>query len=278
MDIEVTASLYPGLDRIDFDVRAINRSRDHRLRAALRLPVPASEAVQDTAFAVLRRPLDRSEAPGTEDIYPTAPHRTWTAVESEVISAAIISRGLYEAEVRNESQGSSILLTMLRCIGWLSRSDLATRRGGAGPELETPAAQELGEHRFSFALTTWTGGYLAAGAAQTAAAFTCPPRAFAARGGAAAWLVGCDNPGVLFSTARPAGRGGAVLVRAFSASPDRETARFTFPERRSVRIVDLGGRPDAATPVRRVRGGAVELEMRPFQGVTFELKPFGSRR
>jgi mannosylglycerate hydrolase len=278
LEIELTAALYAGLDRIDFDARVTNRCRDHRVRAALRLPVAAPDAVQDTAFGVLRRPLDRGEAHGTEDIYPTAPHRTWTGVEGGELSAAIISRGLYEAEVRPEPQGSSILLTMLRCVGWLSRSDLATRRGGAGPEIETPGAQELGEHRFSFAVTTWAGSYLDAGVAQAAAAYTCPPRAFPAVGAASAWLLGCNNPRVVFSTARPAPRGRSVRMRAYSVSPEAETARFTFADQARVRIVNLAGIGAAAgTPARRLRGGAIELELRPFQIVTFDVTPRGSR-
>jgi 2-O-(6-phospho-alpha-D-mannosyl)-D-glycerate hydrolase len=274
LEIELTAALHAGLDRIDFAARVINRSRDHRLRAALRVPVVATHAVQDTAFGVLRRPLDRAEPRGTEDIYSTAPHRTWTGVESEAISAAIISCGLYEAEVRPDPRGSSILLTLLRCVGWLSRSDLATRRGGAGPEMETPGAQELGEHRFDFALTAWAGSYLDAEVVQTAAAFTCPPRAFPAHGQPKEWLLGCNNPRVVFSTARPIARGRAVRMRAYSASPDPETARFTFPAGWRVRIVDLAGlRVAAGSAARQMRDGAIELAMRPFQVVTFEAAP-----
>jgi mannosylglycerate hydrolase len=274
LEIELTAALHAGLDRIDFDVRVVNHSRDHRLRAALRLPAAATEAVQDTAFGVLRRPLGHGEPRGTEDIYPTAPHRTWTAVESESLSAAIISRGLYEAEVRPEPQGSSILLTLLRCVGWLSRSDLATRRGGAGPEMETPSAQELGEHRFDFALRAWAGSYLDADVVQTAASFTSPPRAFPSRGRPVGWLLGCNNPRVVFSTARPAARGGAVRMRAYSVSPDPETARFTFPAQARVRIVNLAGRSVAGgSAARRKRDGSIEIEMRPFQVVTFEVTP-----
>jgi mannosylglycerate hydrolase len=274
LEIELTAALHAGIDRIDFDARVINRSRDHRLRAGLRVAAAATEAVQDTAFGVLRRSLDRSEPRGTEEIYPTAPHRTWTGVESGALSAAIFSRGLYEAEVRPEPRGSSILITLLRCVGWLSRSDLITRRGGAGPEMETPGAQELGEHRFDFAVTTWSGGYLEANVTQSAAAYSCPPRVFPAFGAASAWLLGCDNPRVIFSTARPAGRGGAVRMRVYSASPNAESARFTFPAPARVKIVDLAGRRSAgAAAARRLRGGAIELELRPFQVVTFEVTP-----
>ncbi len=131
--IELLATLHAGLDRVDFEVTLDNRARDHRLRAALATPVAASEALSDTSFGMVRRSLERAEPPGTEDTYPTAPHRTLTAVESPGLSAALVSRGLYEAEVRRNPDGAAILLTLLRCVGWLSRSDLRTRRGGAGP-------------------------------------------------------------------------------------------------------------------------------------------------
>ncbi|HEY6395693.1 MAG TPA: hypothetical protein VIX12_09765, partial [Candidatus Binataceae bacterium] len=113
--------------------------------------------------------------PGTEDVYSTVPHRTFTAVESEAGSAALMSRGLYEVEVRPGASGSTILLTLLRCVGWLSRSDLKMRRGGAGPELQTPGAQEIGEHRFEFAMASYSGGYLEAGLIPRAAAYAFPP-------------------------------------------------------------------------------------------------------
>ena len=145
LDIALAATLYQGLDRVDFIAEVKNRARDHRLRAALRTPVVATDAVHDTSFGVVRRPLAPSEPRGTEDIYPTVPHRTFTAVEGAEFSAALVSRGILEVEARPEHPGATtILLTLLRCVGWLSRSDLATRRGGAGPELETPDAQELG--------------------------------------------------------------------------------------------------------------------------------------
>jgi mannosylglycerate hydrolase len=38
-------------------------------------------------------------------------------------------------------------------VGWLSRDDLATRKGHAGPPLATPGAQCPGVHRFEYALS-----------------------------------------------------------------------------------------------------------------------------
>ncbi len=276
LDIALTATLYAGLDRVDFIADVTNRARDHRLRAALRTPVVASDAVHDTSFGVIRRPLAPSEPRGTEDIYPTVPHRTFTGVEGADFSAALVSRGLLEVEARPDPAGATtILLTLLRCVGWLSRSDLATRRGGAGPELETPDAQELGGHRFEFAVATFRGSYLDSDLLRRVEAYTSPPRVFSGRrhdGDAAVSLLGCNNPRVIFSTARPLARASAYKVRAYSASPKPETARFTFSASGRARLVDLAGRAVKRAGLRRSRDGAITLELKPFELVTFEVR------
>ncbi|MGA9725678.1 MAG: glycoside hydrolase family 38 C-terminal domain-containing protein, partial [Candidatus Binatus sp.] len=276
LDVALTATLYAGLDRVDFVADVNNRSRDHRLRAALRTPIVATDAVHDTSFGVIRRPLAPSEPRGTEDIYPTVPHRTFTAVESADFSAAIASRGILEVEARPDPAGTTILLTLFRCVGWLSRSDLVTRRGGAGPELETPGAQEIGAHRFEFAVATFRGSYLEGDLLQRVEAYTSPPRVFPGRrddrDSAGAALLGCDNPRIIFSTARPLARAGSYKMRAYSASPSPETARFSFAAGRRARVVDLAGRRVKRDGLKRSRDGAITLELKPFELVTFEVR------
>ncbi|HZC46345.1 MAG TPA: hypothetical protein VE243_07705, partial [Candidatus Acidoferrum sp.] len=221
------------------------------------------------------RPLAPSEPRGTEDIYPTVPHRTFTAVEGVDFSAALVSRGILEVEARPERAGSTILLTLLRCVGWLSRSDLATRRGGAGPELETPDAQEAGEHRFEFGLMTFRGSYLESGLLQQVEAYTSPPRIFSGRRDdrdSAVLLLSCNNPRVIFSTARPLTRAKSYKVRVYSASPNVETARFTFAASHRARLVNLARRPVKRAGVKRSRDGAITIELRPFELVTFEVR------
>ena len=276
LDVALTATLYAGLDRVDFVADVTNRARDHRLRAALRTPVVAADSVHDTSFGILRRALAPTEPRGTEDIYPTVPQRTFTAVEGAEFSAALASRGILEVEARPDSAGATtILLTLLRCVGWLSRSDLATRRGGAGPELETPGAQELGEHRFEFAVATFRGSYLEGDLLQRVEAYTSPPRVFAGRRAdreAGDWLLGCNNSRVIFSTARPLARANSYKVRAYSASPTPETARFTFCASGRARLVDLAGSALKRAGLKRSRAGAIALELKPFELVTFEVR------
>jgi 2-O-(6-phospho-alpha-D-mannosyl)-D-glycerate hydrolase len=275
LDVVLTATLYQGLDRVDFIADVTNRARDHRLRAALRTPVVATDAVHDTSFGMIRRPLAPSEPRGTEDIYPTVPHRTFTAVEGAEFSAALTSRGILEVEARPEHPGATtILLTLIRCVGWLSRSDLATRRGGAGPELKTPDAQELGAHRFEFAVATFSGSYLEGDLIQRVEAYTSPPRIFSGRRDDrdAALLLTCNNSRVIFSTARPLARANSYKVRVYSASPAPETARFTFSASGRARLVDLAGRPVKRAGLKRSRDGAITFELKPFEIVTFEVR------
>ena len=44
-------------------------------------------------------------------------------------------------------------MTLLRGVGWLSRSDLSTRNGEAGPFPVTPEAQSLGTHVFEYGIS-----------------------------------------------------------------------------------------------------------------------------
>lgn len=276
LPIELSASLYAGLKRVEFVSTVHNCARDHRLRVALRTPARVCEALYDTAFGVVHRPLDAVEARGTEAFYPAAPHRTVTAVEGATVSAAIMSRGLYEVEPRRESDGSTLLLTLLRCVGWLSRSDLSTRDGGAGPELETPGAQEQGTRRFEFAVTTYVGDYLEARLMTRVSNYAFPPRPFAAGATPSSanppWLVRCDNPRVAFSTARPIGREHTWMVRVYSVSPEHETARLEFGDGTTTRLVDLAGRAQRRPGIRRRRAGEIEITLRPFEIATFRVE------
>jgi mannosylglycerate hydrolase len=223
----------------------------------------------------VRRSLEPSEPRGTEVIYPTFPHRSITMIESDALSVALASRGIYEVEVRADEPGATILLTLLRCVGRLSRSDLASRNGGAGPEFDTPGAQELGRHAFQFAMTSWRGSYLDAGVMHQMVTYVVPPRVFSTRivsdEVAELQLFSCDNPRVMFSTVRMLGSGNAYVARAFSISPNPETARFGFGKGRLARVADLAVRPLQKPGVRRHRDGRLELNLRPFEIVSFRV-------
>jgi len=75
-----------------------------------------------------------------------------------------------------------VALTLLRCVEWLSRGDLSTRRGHAGPMEYTPEAQCQGHQEFDYALVPHSGMWEAEHALvlREAQAFNTPVRAVVA--------------------------------------------------------------------------------------------------
>lgn len=147
--IRVEVGLISGVERVEFATTVDNRAEDHRLRVLF--PVPEAKQVRvEGHYAVLRRPVGVPPHGPDWKEPPSATHHTLGAVEAAGV--AVLGRGLPEYEAREGPRGTEIALTLLRCVGWLSRPDLSTRPGDAGPQLPTPDAQCPGVHRFEYAL------------------------------------------------------------------------------------------------------------------------------
>ena len=71
----------------------------------------------------------------------------------------------------------------------------------------------------------------------------------------------------------PLARAGAYKVRVFSASPTAETRAIQFSANGRARLVDLAGRPVKRAGLKRSRDGAITLGLKPFELVTFEVRP-----
>ena len=177
--IVTTASLYPGVRRIDFHTQVDNRARDHRLRVEFPTPIVAAYANAEQAFDVVRRSLDMptDTADWVEQPRPEAPTQGFVSIDDDKIGLTLATRGLPEYEARRDTVGVTLALTLLRCTGWLSRNDLSMRSGHAGPALETPGAQEIGAHVFEYAMISHAGDWR--NAIDQAHAFAAPMRAVA---------------------------------------------------------------------------------------------------
>jgi alpha-mannosidase len=153
LPIRLYLSLEADTPRLDIGLEVINRTPDHRLRAHFPLPFRVSESAADTPFHVTRRPVTGPRRdPGAAEIeLPTYPMWSFTDVSDGQAGLALIADGLHEYEVLPGNR-PELALTLLRSVGWLSREDLTTRTGHAGPEMETPGAQVLGGHRLHYSL------------------------------------------------------------------------------------------------------------------------------
>src|SRR5262249_39441952 len=216
-----------------------NAARDHRLRVLFPVPFPASAADAEDTFTVTRRPA-RQPWSGSgkpdwsgwiETPVDTQPQKRFVDLSDGTHGLAVLNHGLPEYEVVSApasgamSEGSAVALTLLRCVEWLSREDLATRRGHAGPPLHTPEAQGHGTHVFEYALTPHPGTWEAEDAfvLQEAHAYEAPLRAQAPEQHEgplpARWSFVHVAPGtVLVSAVKRAEREDALVVRLVNPS------------------------------------------------------------
>ena len=180
MPITSRVTLALGVARLDIQTEIENRAADHRLRVHFPAPFAAAEADHDGHFEVVRRRIGVPEkGPGwVEDPRPETHQRAFTDVSNGQIGLMVANRGLPEVEARPTPGGAEIALTLLRCVGWLSRDDLPVRRGHAGPGTETPEAQMPGRWVFEYAVIPHPGGWQAA--CHQAYAFAAPLRAIPA--------------------------------------------------------------------------------------------------
>ncbi len=137
-----------------------NRARDHKLSAVFSTDLRPDQVHVDESFAVVAREIELPAAGGwVEDPTPLMHQRSFTDLSQGGRGFAVLNRGLPSVEVTHTERGTQIALTLLRCVGWLSRDDLATRRVAAGPLVETPEAQCLGVHRFEYAILPHAGDW-----------------------------------------------------------------------------------------------------------------------
>ena len=153
-NINLYISLYKNINRIDFKIELENQSKDHRIRVLFPSNIITDKVFCDGQFFVVPRdihlPIGRHWA---QKPSRTNHQKDFIALFDNSKCIAILNRGLPEYEaIRNEDGTISIAITLLRCIEWLSRPKLDSRRFDAGPSIKTPGAQCIGNHTFELSL------------------------------------------------------------------------------------------------------------------------------
>ena len=170
-------TLVAGARRLDIRTHGDNLARDHRLRALFPLGRPVAFSSAETQFAVVDRPtaLPDNQRGSSEPAVHEHPQMTFVSVSDGERGLTIANRGLPEFSA---GEDGTLRLTLLRCVGYLSREDLLTRVGGAGPTIPTPDAQMLGAFEAHYSVFPHAGdGTLArAGARRTTSTPRCTPR------------------------------------------------------------------------------------------------------
>jgi mannosylglycerate hydrolase len=208
-------------DRAELGLSLVNRARDYDLRLVAHVPgavtahCGAPFGVEDRAFEV-----SHSSPTAPQQALPDFPMRGWVAAQApDSGGLAVLARGLYEAAVRRVADGVELAPTLLRGVGYLSRADLETRPGDAGPAIATPDAQCLGPQHWDLALLPFGPGTLDTVPAR-AEEFLRPAAAFpvqwsAGRASAARTLFTGDER-LVVSALKPADEGPGIMLHAYN--------------------------------------------------------------
>jgi mannosylglycerate hydrolase len=246
-----------------------NRSQDHRVRALLPLPAPASVSEAECAFAIVTRGLHAEGGP-TERALATFPSRRFVRAGG----LTLVHDGLLEFELTADGgvevtpdalTASTLALTLLRGTGILSRVDHPYRPLPAGPPLPLPAAQLPGPRSFRYAVALADVDPY-----DMADRVLVPLMTTDAPGGgpvASAWTQALAIEGAEVSALRR--DGDSLLLRVHNPTPAPAVAHTPG---RSGWVVDLRGRPLRPFDD-RVELGAWEIATLRFSAATAPRPP-----
>jgi alpha-mannosidase len=271
-------TLTDGVPRIDVRTTIFNAAEDHRLRVHFPSGIQTDVSKADQHFGVIARPIALPQwdrATWAEEPMGTYPQKAFVSVDDGSRGLTIGNTGLPEYEALDTPDGATIAVTLLRCVGWLSRSDISSRRGGAGPQIRTPGAQLHGRHVFDYCIIPHDGDWQAAGAHTLAYQRLRPMRARWSRHGlgrieAEGSLLKVDSPAFNVSAIKRAEDGDGVIVRLYNITNDNaeasvELAGFEGP----VSVVNLNEEETADIP--RI-DGAVDIAARPNEIISLRFR------
>jgi mannosylglycerate hydrolase len=267
-------SVYPGVKRVDIHTEVDNRALDHRLRAHFPTSADTHHSTSEGHFEIIRRPTEPEPNPAdaVEPAVRTVPQKTLILAADERRGLAIANRGLPEAEVMDTEKGAEIALTLLRSVGWLSRGDLRSRRGPAGPIMATPGAQCLGRQSFDYAVLP---GALIWEAAQHEAHWFNNPMRVMSTGLHSGKLPISDSLVEVFpwslvtSAIKVPEKGEGLIVRLYN--PAEESVRGTIKLDRPFLMAELVNLEETSQRVLESGHDRVELDVKGRQIVTLKF-------
>ncbi len=276
MPITSVVTLTSGSSRVDIRTTVDNRARDHRLRVHFPAPFTSESAEHDGHFEIVDRAigLPAFDASWVEEPRPEVPQRVFTSVTNGTERLTIANRGLPEVEVlKNAAGNAEIALTLLRCVGWLSRDDFSNRKGHAGPFIETPGAQVPGEWTFDYSIILDPDSLPAY---QHAYAFEAPFKAFATDIHAGTVNAGGSFLQVtpqefLVSAVKRSEDGRGWIVRGYNVS-GKEIQVALQPWRTFRRVAQTNLAEELIKPLKADKEGRIALPLRGHEIVTVKFR------
>ncbi len=219
LEVEMLLRVTAGVDRVELDLRVDNSAKDHRLRMLFPVDGIVDRFQAATTFDVAERTPGPSREEGWMQPPPaTFPHQGFVHANG----LSVVAPGLPEAEVIS-GQPSQIAITLLRCIGSLSRLDLRSRPGPAGPGTDTPAAQCAGALVAKLSLFAGFDPSRAREAELGLRAVLCGDEPLASE---LEPFLEVEPPSLILSACKPAEDGIGVIIRVLNPTSVPEQVRI----------------------------------------------------
>ncbi len=273
-------TMYPQVARIDVRTEFDNKVKDHRLRVLFPTDIKTDYSYAEGHFDVVKRAiaLPSGEMWRSEKPYGTYPQRTFVDINDGERGVTIANKGLLEYEVdsiTDIADGATIALTLLRSVGWLSRDDLLTRKGNAGPSLATPEAQCLGSNVFEYSIIPHSGTWQSAKTYQAAHQFVAGVRA-STTGRHEGVLptessfVTVKPENLVVSAIKKAEKSEALIVRFYNTTDKEVEGKIKiYKDVKRVDLVNMN--EEDVAQLELASDNTVALEVRPFQIVTLKF-------
>lgn len=269
-------ALTAGVPRVEFATTIENTAKDHRVRVAFPLPFRIGRARAFNHFGTVERGTKPIAVPkgAPERHIGTYPNLGYVQAGAGSYSMTLGNIGLREYEILNSN---TIALTLLRCVGWLSRGDFAYRPGNAGPEMPAPEAQMIGTWTLKYAFSAGNG-FQPVEQANLFRTGVIARYAPAGRGGPLPPEMSMlkIGPGeVSLAAVKRAEDRKGIVVRVFSlAEREVEAAVEFYRGFRKAAAVNLVEAPDRSVKV-RIEGRKIRFRIRPNQVVSLRMVPRG---
>jgi hypothetical protein len=223
VQIITQAWLRPGSPRVDISATIENCVKDHRLRVHFPTGIKTDTTFTESPFDLVQRrlALPQNTEGWVEDPVPTQAQGRFILVEEGQAGLVLANRGLPEVEALTAADGRvTLALTLLRCVGWLSRADFPGRCGHAGPALPTPGAQLPGVWSFDYALIPYQDRLAAISQAHS---FAAPPLGGCTPSSngplsVTQLLLKVDRPEFVVTAVKPAENGRGIVIRGFNTT------------------------------------------------------------
>lgn len=222
LSITSVLTLRKGAKRIDIETSLLNNAMDHRLRVLFPTDIDAKHSWADSAYDVLRRPIERIDNDDwwePENMAPikTYPMLNFTAIASSARSLAVIADGLCEYEAVDDKP-RTIAITLLRAIA----NPMMDPDNKDCTGLPAHGSQCPGEHTYRYSIYPHKGNPVRGGVLPQAYRHNLPLKAVQASGAGSGQLaakksfISLSSDDLVITAVKKCQNNKGIIVRFFN--------------------------------------------------------------